>query len=176
MGESYRLEENVSGTSHEDEVKKLGALIKGIRFAMFTTEEEDGSIRARPMATLDVEFDGTLWFFTRADSSKVWESEHHREVCVSFAEPEKNVFVSTSGTAVLVRDRAKFEQYWKPAYKLFFPEGLEDPELALLKIDVNHAEYWDSASTKLGRMFNFTKAYLSGDTGKLGDHAKVELG
>lgn len=153
----------------------MAELIKGIRFAMFTTEEEDGSLRSRPMATLDIEFDGTLWFFTRADTSKVWEADHHKQVNVSFAEPEKNVFVSTSGTAVLVRDRVKFEEYWKPAYKLYFPDGLEDPELALLRVDVSHAEYWDSASTKLGRMFNFARAYLTKDTSKLGDHAKVAV-
>lgn len=161
--------------THEEEVKKLAEMIKGIRSAMFTTEEDDKSLRSRPMQTIDVEFDGTLWFFTRADSAKVWEAEHHKQVNVAFADPEKNTYVSTSGTAVLVRDRAKLEEYWKPAYKLFFPQGLEDPEIALLKIDVTHAEYWDSASSKLGRAFNFARAYVTGDTSKLTDNAKVNL-
>jgi general stress protein 26 len=161
---------------HATAVKKLGELIRGIRFAMLTTEEENGALRSRPMATTDLEFDGTLWFFTRADSAKVWEAGQHRQVNVAYAEAEKNTFVSVSGAATLVRDRAKFEEYWKPAYKLFFPVGLDDPELALLRIDASHAEYWDSPSTKLGRAFNFARAFVTRDTSKLGDHAKVDLG
>ena len=30
----------------------------------------------------------------------------------------------------------KIEELWKPIYKTFFPKGLEDPELALMKISV----------------------------------------
>lgn len=160
---------------HENEIKKLSELIKGIKFAMLTTESEDGSLRSRPMATQDIEFDGNLWFFTRADSAKVFESKQHSQVNVSFAEPASSKFVSASGIAEVVRDRAKLEEYWKAPYKIFFPQGLDDPELVLLKIKVNTAEYWDSAATKLGRAFDFAKAYVTGDVSKLGEHAKVAV-
>lgn len=158
---------------HEEEIKKLASIIKGIKFAMLTTSEEDGTLHSRPMTTQDVEFDGDLWFFTRADAPKVEETNQHRQVNVSFADPDANKYVSASGTAEIVRDRSKLQQYWKPAYKTFFPEGLEDPQLALMKITVRKAEYWDSPSTKLGRAFSFAAAYLTKDASKLGDHAKV---
>lgn len=58
--------------------------MKGIKFAMLTTVEEDGSLHSRPMTTQEVEFDGDLWLFTRADAPKVWEAGHHRQVNVSF--------------------------------------------------------------------------------------------
>jgi general stress protein 26 len=166
----------MSEPDHESEIKKLAELIKGIKFAMLTTVEEDGSLHSRPMTTQESEFDGELWFFTRADAPKVSESNQHHEVNVSFADPEHNKYVSASGTANLVRDRAKIEELWKPAYKTFFPKGLEDPEIALLKISVHRAEYWDSPSSTIGRMFNFARAYLAKDASKLGDHAKVALG
>lgn len=159
--------------THEDEVKKLAGIIKGVRFAMLTTMKEDGSLHSRPMATQDVEFDGTLWFFTRADAPKVSETEQHHKVNVSFSDPDASKFVSASGTAVLVRDRDKLEQYWKSAYKVVFPQGLDDPELALIRIDVESAEYWDAPGTKLGRLFNFARARLTNDPGKLGEHAKI---
>lgn len=159
----------------EEDIKKLASIIKGIRFAMLTTMEDDGTLHSRPMATQDVDFDGDLWFFTRADAPKVAEAEEHHQVNVSFADPDTNKYVSASGTASLVRDRAKLEQYWKPAYKTFFPEGLQDPQIALLKVSVQKAEYWDSPSTKLGRAFSFAAAYLTKDPSKLGEHAKVGL-
>ena len=162
-------------TEHQDEIKRLAEIIKGIKFAMLTTTEPDGSLHSRPMTTQEIEFDGDLWFFTRADTPKVWETNEHRQVNASFADPVHHKFVSASGTAVLVRDQAKIKELWKPAYKIFFPEGLEDPELALMKISVNKAEYWDSTSSSIGRAFNFAKAYLTKDVKALGDHAKVNL-
>ena len=160
-------------TERDSEIKHLASIIKGIRFAMLTTTEQDGSLHSRPMTTQDVEFDGDLWFFTRAGAPKVSEAETHHQVNVSFADPDASKFVSASGSAQLVKDPAKLKQYWKPAYKVFFPEGLDDPELALLKVNVRTAEYWDSAGTKLGRAFDFARAYLTKDAGKLGQHAKV---
>ncbi len=165
----------MANTEHADEVKKLASLMKDFRFVMLTTVENEGVLHSRPMATQDVEFDGDLWFFTGAHSPKVWESDHHPQVNVAFSNPEKNTYISASGTATLVRDKQKLQEYWKPVYKTFFPKGLEDPELALLKVTVEKAEYWDSPSTALGRAFNFAKAYVAKDPGKLGEHAKVDL-
>jgi general stress protein 26 len=165
----------VAEATHKEEFQKISALMKGIKFAMLTTVEEDGSLHSRPMTTQEVEFDGDLWFFTRADAPKVWEAKQHRQINVSFANPDKSTFLSASGPAILVRDRAKMEELWKPAYKIFFPQGLEDPEIALLKISVERAEYWDSAPTSVGRAIDFAKAYLTKDASKLGDHAKVDL-
>jgi general stress protein 26 len=166
----------MADNEHKNEVAKIAEMIKGIKFAMLTTVEPDGSLHSRPMTTQEVEFDGDLWFFTRADTPKVWETNRHREVNVSFADPDSHKFVSASGTAILVRDQAKNKELWKPAYKIFFPAGLEDPELALLKISVNKAEYWDSASTSIGRAYDFAKAYVTKDVSALGDHGKVNLG
>ena len=157
------------------DIKKLADMMKGIKFAMLTTVEDDGSLHSRPMATQEVEFDGDLWFFTRADTPKVWEVGHHRQVNVNFSDIGKSTFITASGTATLIRDRAKMEELWKPPYKIFFPQGLEDPEIALLKVTVEKAEYWDSSPTALGRAFDFAKAYVTKDASKLGDHAKVEL-
>lgn len=161
---------------HNNDIKKLAEMIKGIKFAMLTTVESDGSLHSRPMATQDIEFDGDLWFFTRGDAPKVSEAKEHHEVNVSFSDPTHSKYVSASGTAATVRDRAKIEELWKPIYKTFFPQGLDDPELALLKVSVHRAEYWDSPSSGIGRIFNFAKAYVTKDASKLGDHAKIELG
>ncbi len=160
---------------HDSEIKKLGELMKGIKFAMLTTVEEDGSLHSRPMATQQMEFDGDLWFFTHVSSPKVWESQQHRQVSVTFADPEKSKFIAASGIANLIRDREKMKELWSPVLKIFFAGGLEDPDLGLIKVSVETAEYWDSAPTSLGRAFNLARAYLTKDPSKVGDHAKVEL-
>lgn len=161
--------------SNENINKKLHDLIKDIRFAMLTTVEEDGTLRSRPMATQEFEFDGDLWFFTAAHAPKVDEVQHNQHVNVSYAEPKDQKYVSVSGTAQLVRDRAKIEELWNPLFKAWFPQGLDDPELALLKVSVEKAEYWDSPSSKVVRLVGFAKALLTGkQIGNPGDNAKIE--
>ena len=139
-------------TAHEkqeENVIKLREMIKGIKFAMLTTVEDDGSLRSRPMLTLDVQFDGDLYFFTRVSAAKVNEVERDRHVCVSYVAPEDQRYVSMSGLARLLRNRAKMEEFWTPELKAWFPDGVGDPELALLWISVTQAEYWEGPSGTL---------------------------
>ena len=132
----------MSTQASDSPVKKLGEMIKDIKFAMLTTVESDGTLRSRPMATQnDGEFDGTLWFFTRATAPKVDEVDHEHHVNVSYAHPDDQTYVSVSGRAQLVRDVAKNQELWTPAMKAWFPKGAEDPETGLLKVVVEKAEY-----------------------------------
>jgi general stress protein 26 len=127
---------------NEENVRKLGEMIKGIEFAMLTTVEDDGSLRSRPMATQKTEFDGDLYFFTQINAAKIEEIEREHNVCVSYAAPEDQRYVSMSGLARLLRNRAKMEELWFPDLETWFPGGVKDPELALLWISVTQAEYW----------------------------------
>jgi general stress protein 26 len=161
----------------KDSLQKLGELIKGIKVAMLTTVDDDGSLHSRPMQTQNQEFDGTLWFFTEANSAKVHELEQDRHANLSFAKPDDNTFVSVSGKASLVRDEAKIKELWSPIHKAWFPKGVDDPNLALLRVEVDKAEYWDAPSSSVVKLFGFAKALATGkrygDEGA--DHEKVNL-
>ena len=158
------------------DVEKLRDLIKGIKFAMLTTEDETGDLRSRPMVVQETEFDGDLWFFTDASSPKVAEIRQHQKVNVSLSDPDRKSFVSVSGTAQLVRDRKKAEELWNPAYKAWFPDGLDDPNLALLKVNVEKAEYWDSPGSAVVHLAGFVKALATGQRyDSAGENEKVEL-
>lgn len=136
-------------------VKKLGEMIKDIQVAMLTTKEEDGTLHSRPMIAQQEEFDGNLWFFTSANSAKAGDVESSHFVNVSFARPDDERFVSVSGTAELVRDPQKIRERWNPVLKNWFPEGENDPDLALIRINVEEAEYWDIRSGKMVQIAGF---------------------
>ena len=161
----------------EDNIQKLGELIKEVKIAMLTTAEPDGTLRSRPMATQKTEFDGTLWFFTRASSPKVEEVENSDNVNVSYADPGNNTYVSVTGTAILVRDHDKAKELWNPILKAWFPKGLEDPDLALLHVTVEKAEFWDSPSSTMVHIAGFVKAIATGHAYKpsAGEHEKISL-
>jgi general stress protein 26 len=131
------------------EVRKLAEEIRGIRFAMLTTVEADGTLRSRPMAALGPSTEAELWFLTRADSPKVDEIARERHVNLSYASPAEDRFVSVSGSAELVRDPSKARELWSPALNAWFPAGPDDLQLALLKVRVEHAERWDRESRSM---------------------------
>ncbi len=162
---------------HDEAIAKLRDLVKGIDIAMLTTvDTSDGTLRSRPMSTNgEVEFDGDLWFFTYASSHKVEEVERQPQVNASFAQPEKQNYVSMSGTATIVQDKAKIKELWKPELKVWFPKGTDEPDIALLKVTVDKAEYWDSPSSTMAHLYGLVKSTLTGKTAQPGDNEKIDL-
>ena len=144
--------------THDEAVRKLNELIKDIQVAMLTTVDDEGALRSRPMATQKPDFDGQLWFFTSGSSPKAREIEREHQVNISYADPDKNRYVSVSGTGQVVYDPAKNKELWTSAYKAWFPQGLDDPNLALLRVDVEKAEYWDSPGSAIVHALGFAKA------------------
>src|SRR4051812_22524785 len=163
-------------SDRQQTIEKLGKLIKGIPFAMLTTAMPDGSLRSRPMASARRQFDGELWFFTHQSSHKVDEVKRDWHVNVAYADPDDNAYVSVSGTARLVTDKAKVKELWNPAYKAWFPKGTEDPDVALLRVDVEGAEYWDAPSSAMAHLYGMAKAAVTGRPANVGDHKKVRVG
>jgi general stress protein 26 len=107
----------------------------------------------------------------------VEEVDRHIEVNLGYADPGSNTFVSVSGKAQLVRDAAKAQELWSPILKAWFPDGLHDPDLALLRVKVEHAEYWDSPSSKLVQLAGFVKAVATGKSYQAGpgEHGTVQM-
>jgi general stress protein 26 len=159
----------------DDAIQKLGQLIRGIRVAMLATVEPDGKVRSRPMLTQETEFDGTLWFFTSASSHKMAEVEGHHEVNLSYADPSKERYVSVSGRAEVVRDRSKVKELWRPLLKAWFPEGPEDPDVVLLKVQAEQAEYWDAPSSRMVQLAGLIKALVKGEEAKVGQNEQLDL-
>lgn len=163
-------------TDRQHAFDKLLELIKDIKVAMMTTVDFDGGLRARPMSTHARGNDGRLYFFTRATAGKVNEVEDDAHVCLAYAEPRDQRYVSVSGTVRISRDKALIDELWKPTDLAWFPEGRDDPELAVMVVDCYRAEYWDAPSTAMVHLYGVVKSTLTGITPRrLGEHGKMEL-
>jgi len=132
-------------------LKKVGSLISEIRFAMLTTAAQDGTFDSRPMATQKKEFDGVLWFLTAQDSRKVDEIAEDAHVGLMYADPKNQSYVTIKGRANVSRDKAKIHELWNPMYKAWFPGGEDDPQIRVLRVDVDEAEYWEGSDSKIVR-------------------------
>jgi general stress protein 26 len=157
-----------------DKISQLRKMLEGIDFCMLTTVS-DGKLHSRPMSTQELDEDGNLWFFTSDQTRKAREIDADNRVNVAYSDPEKNTYVSVFGRGELVNDRQKMEELWSPAHKAWFPDGLDTPDIALIRVSVEEAEYWDAPSSKLVQLAGFVKALVTGTEADYGDHGKVRL-
>jgi general stress protein 26 len=160
----------------EDKLRKLREIVKAVDICMLTTVDERGDMHSRPMSNnREVEFDGDLWFFTYGSSHKVDEVGRVPKVNASFADIDGQQYASLTGRAEVVRDRAKIAQLWQPHLKAWFPEGVETPDIALLKVTTERAEYWDGSQSIVAHAVSFVSSLIKGEPAQVGENEKLEL-
>ncbi|UII24777.1 pyridoxamine 5'-phosphate oxidase family protein [Fulvivirga maritima] len=124
-------------------VDKLKETIASIEVAMLATKTEDSELVSRPMYTLHMDKDGYLWFFTSKGSPKMDDIEENNHVNVSYADTHSHTYASVSGTAICVDDQELKSKLWNDSHKAWYPKGVDDPNLCLLRVSVQSAEVWD---------------------------------
>ena len=156
----------------------LWSLIKDIRFAMFTTRHANGQLQARPMTTQNssLDEDSNLWFFMSRHGDPVADLSAEPGVNVSYADPDKDRYVSVSGTASVVENTAKKQQLWTKLAEAWFPGGIGDPDLALVRVRIEDASYWDVKESKVVQLYRMAKAAITGKRPtELGEHAEIHM-
>ena len=160
-------------TTHDEDLKKLAALVKDAKIALLTTVSDEGHLHSRPLGLQQDDFDGDLWFLTQHPSSKTADIAVNPQVNVAF-ESDKG-WVSIAGTASVVRDDAKVDELWTPSASAWFPEGREDPTIALVRVEGISAETWSTDDPKAVVLFKLTKAALTGGQPDIGENKAFGL-
>ena len=160
-------------SSSEADITKVADLIRGNRFAMLTTTSTDGTMISRPMALQETDFDGDLWFFTRHDSRKISDLAAHPQVNVTVS--SGSTWVSLTGNGVEVDDLDRKRELWNAGVSAWFPDGPEDPQVRLLKVDATSAEFWDTPGGRLASLVSFAKARLTGERYDGGENDTVDM-
>ena len=159
----------------QDAIEKLKELTKEVNICMFTTLDENNNLMSRPMVTTSVDEEGNAWFFTNEFSEKIQEVSKDNVVNLIYAHPVKNIYVNVKGTCSLIIDRSKMEEFWEPSLKTWFPEGLDDPKICLLKVSTETAYFWNNASSKMGLLFQMIASITKGDQYKESEKGKLDL-
>ncbi|RYY75556.1 MAG: general stress protein [Gammaproteobacteria bacterium] len=160
----------------DNSIKNLRAKIKSIRFAMLTTQNDEQSLSSRPMTQQQLDDNGILWFFVSDESQVAKDIIRQPKINVTFAEPADSIYVAISGNAEVLKYREKAVELWNPAVAAWFPEGVDDPHLSLIKFTIHTAEYWDSHTNKMLQLFAIAKAAISGHPPTdIAEHEKLDL-
>lgn len=158
----------------KDELDDLTSRIKDVKFGMFTTSDDLRILTSRPLTNQQVDADGNMWFFVSDQEAFTRDLLTNPSVNVSFADVSDHLYVSVAGRAELLRDRAKAEELWNPLIKAWFPQGLDDPHLVLLKVRIQSAEYWDTGHSKMVTLFAMAKAAITGKPpADIGEHKHI---
>jgi general stress protein 26 len=156
----------------------LWSLIKGIHFAMFTTRQPDGQLHSRPMTTQNsrLDEDANLWFFMSRRGDPVADILADPAVNVAYADPGEDRYVSVSGNAAVIEDIAKKRQLWSRVAETWFPGGADDPDLALVRVRIAQANYWDVGESRLVQFYHRAKAAITGRRLiEPGEHAEIRM-
>ncbi len=139
----------MADVAREEAIRKIAELISQVPVAMLTTTSSRGWLRSRPMIAQKIPFDGDLWFLTSRSAAKAGDVRDRRQVNVSYASPERDCYVSIAGMATLVTDEERSRQLWYNAYDMWFPKGAADPDLILIRVQAEEAEYWDPVARRM---------------------------
>lgn len=155
---------------------KFISMVKDVRICMMITNENDGKhLSGRPMAINKVDDDGTMWFFAKASSPKTAELNEDKNVSIAISDDGNNNYLMIHGIADLVNDKAMMKALWSLDMKAWFPIGLENPDMTLIKVTPEEVNYWDSNSSSMIVLFNMLKAIVTGKEYAEGEHGTINL-
>ena len=163
--------------SHPTDEQTLWTLIKDIKFGMLTHRHSDGHLHSTPLTTQNkADDEGTaLYFFISRKSEIAPCIANDSNVNVAYAHPGDDRYVSVSGHASIVEDQAKKDYLFTSFAKAWFPGGPTDPDMALLQINIGHAEYWDVKESKMMQLAKMAKAAVTGEPPEMGEHKELHL-
>ena len=143
------------------------------RFVMLTTIDGDGGIYSCPMTLQQATAEGSLWFFTSTTTPTARAIERDPRAAIALM-GDDDFYVSVYGTAALVNDRARMRELWDTMVKAWFPQGVEDPHLTLVRLDIERGEYWDTDQNAMMKMFEIGKALATGRRPDVGQKGTIE--
>jgi general stress protein 26 len=156
----------------DDASTHLLDLMDDMYVAMLTTTRDDGTLHSVPMARQEVDAGAELWFITARDTEHVRNLTARPRVGLTFS--SRDAWVAAHGLATLVDDEDKLKELWNTFAEAWLPGGPEDGNAALIRVDLEGGEYWDTPGGKVASLISFAKTKLTGDTYDA-DHGSAEL-
>lgn len=147
-------------------VKQLKEQVAHQSVCMMVTGHDRYPGNARPMSVVEVDDEGHFWFLTLMDTNKCDELAQDPRTTLYFADPGNMEYLALNGKGTVLDDDAKKQELWRPIAKAWVPDGVDDPDLRVLKVTLDDGYYWD---TKDGKVVSGIKIITSMITGRPSD-------
>lgn len=157
--------------SNKENLETLRNIVNDVEVVMLSSIDHEGRIVSRPMQTQELEFDGDLWFITKKDTDKYEEVQVNPNVNISVVGKS---YASISGKAYFINDRSRIKKYWNKFYEEMFEADYHDPDLIMVKVELETAEYWDTGN-RTGMIVNFFKNLTGNEEDKEDINETIEF-
>lgn len=152
---------------------KVVEIMRGDRFCMLTSVGEQGRLQSHPMTPQEITAEGDVWFFIDPSSDQARFITAEKRVNLAFS--DGSTWLSVAGHGELRHDRAKVEELWNPMVEAWFPDGPDSEQVALLFVESDSAEYWDTPGGRVASALSFAKTKLLGGRPSGGENSAVDL-
>lgn len=163
--------------SKQEQMDKIQAMVKDIKYTMMTTRNTEDHLHACPMNTTETSIGAKeIWFIGHSPSETVDNIKKNPEVNLAYVTQDDEKYLSITGTAELVDDKEKLDELWSVMYNAYFEQGKEDPKVQLIKVVPHGAEYWANGNA-ISSAVKMAAAALSDNAVEksLGENFSVEL-
>jgi general stress protein 26 len=133
-------------------VDTLKKMVQGLDICILITTDIEGQRHNRPMAAIKIDDDGNAWFFVSKSSGKLKDISVNNKLQLVFANPATDVYVEMHGVGSAVCDEEEIKNNWSPLVTQWFPGGIQDPEVCLVRLEVINVFYWDEKAEGIQRL------------------------
>lgn len=133
-------------------VETLRTMVTGLDVCMLITTDAEGHRHNRQMAAIRIDDEGNCWFFASKGSGKLRDLANNNKLQVVFADPGKNNYVEIHGIAEVICDQQQLARNWSPLVSEWFPRGIDDPRVCLVRVDTTNVFYWDERCEGIQRL------------------------
>lgn len=147
--------------SKQEQMDKIQAMVKDVKYTMMTTRTTDAHLHSCPMNTTETSIGAKeIWFIGHKPSDTVENIKKNPEVNLAYASQDNKDYLSIAGRAELVEDEEKLNELWSTIYNAYFEHGKEDPKVQLIKVVPHGAEYWANGNS-FANVFKITAAAVT---------------
>jgi general stress protein 26 len=161
-----------------DQQEQFYSRINQFKTGMLTTISSEGAPHARPMTVARLDEDCSVWLLTSDPSEKANESRSEPIATLSF-QREPDLYVVINGLVRVAHDLGTAHQLWNEKFRPWFPDGPDDPMMAVLSLTPHNGEYWDNAGgSRIRSAYEFVRDAITGTktyTNDQEEHVKAQL-
>jgi general stress protein 26 len=161
-------------SDNQNNLDRAWFVVEQAGICMMSTRFE-GGLRSRPLEARPERGKNIIWFLTDRRGLKDNEVQANPEVCLCFMYPKEKVYLSISGRASVAKDASQAKKLWNREQEAWWPEGPDDPNLLVMKVELDRIEMWDGPASSAVAAFEFAKARWTGTKPNLGENRKVTV-
>lgn len=157
---------NLNGKAGIEKIKSLTES----KTCLFCTYTDSYNFESRPMTTMGVDENGTMWYLCSKDSDIAKQVEKQSNVDILYADTGSNDYLALKGKGTVGRDQAAIDKYWSAFAKAYFDDGKDDSNIRTIKVEPDRGHYWES---KDGKIISLAKILITAATGAKLDEARM---